>query len=85
MTHNKKMAAAVHREGTEMSPQELPTNPAAAGSWDPYDVWLKRVKQPRDRQLPRPVVVEARIETPSEPGAGAVRPDASVLLGGLSS
>ena len=24
---------------------------AAAGSWDPYDVWLTRVKKPRDRTL----------------------------------
>jgi hypothetical protein len=22
-------------------------------AWDPYDVWLKRVKEPRDRRAPR--------------------------------
>ena len=33
------VAAALHR------------SPTAASSWDPYDVWLKRVKQPREQQL----------------------------------
>ena len=31
----------------------IPTTGATvqAQAWDPYDVWLKRVKQPRDRKL----------------------------------
>jgi len=27
--------------------------PGHALAWDPYDVWLKRVKEPRDRREPR--------------------------------
>ena len=26
---------------------------SASRSWDPYDVWLRRVKQPRDDRQPR--------------------------------
>jgi hypothetical protein len=41
-----------HRERDE---ERLPIRlgPAATGSpaaWDPYEVWLKRVKEPRDRR-----------------------------------
>jgi hypothetical protein len=25
-------------------------DPSATGAWDPYEVWLTRVKQPRDRR-----------------------------------
>jgi hypothetical protein len=34
-------ASAVHRD------------PPSIGAWDPYEVWLTRVKQPRDRAAAR--------------------------------
>jgi hypothetical protein len=34
-------ASAVHRD------------PSSTGAWDPYEVWLTRVKQPRDRAAAR--------------------------------
>ena len=45
--------------GTRGSDSARPT-----GSWDPYEIWLTRVKQPRDR-LPRRTApaAEARSET----------------------
>ena len=36
--------------------QPKSNSPSTSGSvlaWDPYDVWLKRVKEPRDRREPR--------------------------------
>jgi hypothetical protein len=41
-----------------VSPQDVSTTrgvevASTTGSWDPYDVWLTRVKQPRDRQPQR--------------------------------
>ena len=36
------------RTATAVSP-----TPGHALAWDPYDVWLKRVKEPRDRREPR--------------------------------
>jgi hypothetical protein len=61
MQQDKKDGTAF-REGLEMLPQDVPTNriavgPAVTGSWDPYDVWLKRVKLPRDRQPQRVVAL----------------------------
>jgi len=49
-----------------VSPQDVSTVRGAeaastTGSWDPYDVWLTRVKQPRDRLPQRATsVVEVR-------------------------
>ena len=42
-------------------------------SWDPYDVWLTRVKQPRDRKPQRAtLVVEVRSDIKTiEPKPGA--------------
>lgn len=38
---------------------------STTGSWDPYDVWLTRVKQPRDRLPQRAtLVVEVRGDVP---------------------
>jgi len=40
---------------------ETQASPAADASWDPYQVWLTRVKQPREqsaRRRSRPVTVE---------------------------
>ena len=55
------------REGIEMVlPQDVTTVRGAdaastTDSWDPYDVWLTRVKQPRDRVPQRAtLVVEVR-------------------------
>ena len=50
-----------------MSPQDVtaPRGPdpvATTGSWDPYDIWLTRVKQPRDRLPPR---VVAAVDIPA--------------------
>jgi hypothetical protein len=45
-----------------VSPQDVSTTrgvevASTTGSWDPYDVWLTRVKQPRDRQPQRTAAV----------------------------
>ena len=68
MILRRKSDRADRREG-EASPgqgsvdpnmrTELPSNtagslPVAGASWDPYEVWLTRVKQPRDRIAKRP-------------------------------
>ena len=62
------------REGIEMAvPQDVLANRGAearptTGSWDPYDVWLTRVKQPRDRLPQRAtLVVEVRVDTHAPP------------------
>ncbi len=34
----------------ESAPSTVRRDPSATGSWDPYEVWLTRVKQPRDRR-----------------------------------
>jgi hypothetical protein len=51
-----------------VSPQDVSTTrgvevASTTGSWDPYDVWLTRVKQPRDRQPHRTAAV-AEIRAP---------------------
>jgi hypothetical protein len=58
------------REGIEMVlPQDLSAARgtdavSSADSWDPYDVWLTRVKQPRDRLPQRATLVaEVRRDT----------------------
>lgn len=67
-----------------MSPQELSTSRVATDAWDPYDVWLKRVKQPRDG-LARPVDVAAiRAEPPADEHAGDTRAEDGRLLPGVS-
>jgi hypothetical protein len=41
--------------GEEQGEEPTPV-PALTGhslAWDPYEVWLKRVKEPRDRREPR--------------------------------
>ena len=54
------------REGIEMVlPQDVSAARgtdavSTAGSWDPYDVWLTRVKQPRDR-LPQRATLVAEV------------------------
>ena len=68
--------------------QDVPANRGAdvrptTGSWDPYDIWLTRVKQPRDRRPQRAglvieVPVEAKVATAD---AGATEP---LLLRGVT-
>lgn len=41
--------AGTHTSSVENG-RQLPV-PACAAAWDPYDVWLKRVKQPRDARV----------------------------------
>ena len=49
--------SARHEPGREEDKREETTpRPALTGytlAWDPYEVWLKRVKEPRDRREPR--------------------------------
>jgi hypothetical protein len=76
------------RESTEMLPQDSSLDRSAAGrvagAWDPYDVWLTRVKQPREQQ-PRRVVVVPPVVVGDVPKP-AVDPDGdeSMLLPGVS-
>jgi hypothetical protein len=53
------------------TPLGIAAEGAASRSWDPYDVWLRRVKQPRDSRPARAAAMAARAATPtvSEPGA----------------
>jgi len=37
------------------TPAGIPASVGQPLAWDPYDVWLKRVKEPRDRRAPRSV------------------------------
>ena len=52
-----------------MSDDRKPT-----ASWDPYDVWLKRVKQPRDETLRQ----RKRDQQESEQGASAPAEDVPI-------
>lgn len=52
----------------DVSGQRGPVDPAITQAWDPYDVWLKRVKQPRDRRPQRhapAVAATGPLETPA--------------------
>lgn len=85
MSNNEKaIAAAVVRERTEMSPQEVTTTRATAESWDPYDVWLTRVKQPRDRQPRRTDTLDVSTPRPVEIRTGDDGAEGGVLLPGVS-
>lgn len=67
-----------------MVPQDLSSNRAVAArvpeSWDPYDVWLKRVKLPRDRQPGRAMVVAVRSEPVATGHGSDDRAEAASLL-----
>jgi hypothetical protein len=52
-TMPEKMAGTAGWEVSGMSPDDNPPSRVDADSWDPYEIWLKRVKQPRDRQFPQ--------------------------------
>jgi|GEM_PF-5389484 hypothetical protein len=67
-----------------MVPQEVSTKGTATGSWDPYDVWLTRVKQPRDR-VPRPGdVVAPSLDASDEMHADDAHVDGGRLLPGVT-
>jgi hypothetical protein len=63
-----------------MLSQETQANRAPAETWDPYDVWLKRVKQPRDLQPRRAVTLGPRVDTLNE-SPGASEPEGALLPG----
>lgn len=65
MNKYERDADRVTREGAQMVPHEVSTKRTPTESWDPYDVWLTRVKQPRDR-VPRPGDVAAPSLIPSD-------------------
>jgi hypothetical protein len=45
-----KVATRAKSGAVESAAATVRRDPAATGSWDPYEVWLTRVKQPRDRR-----------------------------------
>jgi hypothetical protein len=52
------------------TPLDTAAEGAATRSWDPYDVWLRRVKQPRDLRPVRAAAMGARATTPAASEAG---------------
>ena len=52
-------------------------------SWDPYDVWLTRVKQPRDR-LPQRATLVAEAQASAPPSATTASATEPLLLRGLA-
>lgn len=67
-----------------MVPHDVPSSRADAarstGSWDPYEIWLTRVKLPRERQPGRAAVAAARIEAVAAPSGPESHPDEALLL-----
>jgi hypothetical protein len=57
--------------GAPSSPLDTAAEGAASRSWDPYDVWLRRVKQPRDLRPVRAAAMAARTATPTASETGA--------------
>jgi hypothetical protein len=76
------------REGAEMQPQETRSlqgqaGPAIAQAWDPYDVWLNRVKLPRERHPHRLAATAGPAPEPAAEPRSA-RADAPTLAPGMS-
>ena len=46
-----KVASRAKSGGVESAASSVRRDPSATGSWDPYEIWLTRVKQPRDRRF----------------------------------
>jgi len=46
----------------------------ATAAWDPYDVWLTRVKQPRERSAQRPAARDALSPSTAPSPAGRWSP-----------
>jgi hypothetical protein len=45
-----KVASRGNSGGVESAASTVRRDPSATGAWDPYEVWLTRVKQPRDKR-----------------------------------
>ena len=45
-----KVAGRAKSGGVESAAASVRRDPSATGAWDPYEVWLTRVKQPRDKR-----------------------------------
>jgi hypothetical protein len=45
-----KVAGRAKSGAVESAASTVQRDPSATGAWDPYEVWLTRVKQPRDRR-----------------------------------
>lgn len=54
----KDNAGLVSRDRASANASE--THSAASSSWDPHEVWLTRVKQPRDRAAGRAAAAASR-------------------------
>lgn len=73
-----------------MLPQDVPANCSGTGrtivtqAWDPYDVWLKRVKLPRERQPQRVAVPAVPVLAANEARSGASAAEDPLLLPGVS-
>ena len=46
-----KVASRTKAGGVESAASTVRRDPSATGAWDPYEIWLTRVKQPRDRRF----------------------------------
>lgn len=46
-----KVAGRGRSGAVESAAATVRRDPAATGAWDPYEIWLTRVKQPRDRRF----------------------------------
>ena len=46
-----KVASRANSGGVESAAATVRRDPSATGAWDPYEIWLTRVKQPRDRRF----------------------------------
>jgi hypothetical protein len=90
MRQKNKKNSSWPREGIEMVPQDVSSGGSAgvrpiAQAWDPYDVWLNRVKLPRERQPQRlPAAAEIQAATASGARAHGSPPDDPLLLPGVS-
>lgn len=74
-----------------MLPQDVPANCSGTGrtivtqAWDPYDVWLTRVKLPRERQPQRVAApADAQVLAANEARSGASAAEDPLLLPGVS-
>jgi hypothetical protein len=45
-----KVAGRAKSGAVESAAATVRRDPSATGAWDPYEIWLTRVKQPRDRR-----------------------------------
>ena len=62
----KENADRVAADRVFTNTSDAPYAPSIA--WSPHDVWLTRVKQPRDRAAIRRTAVSAAVQTTARPG-----------------